>query len=501
MKNNIIKLGMIASLALVGGTVTSCRDAVDIVQEGELTEDVLFTSVNNLERYLIGDVYTELEPATKIYATSVLTDEVRLGSKSGGQELEEYNGLLTASSALASTAWLDNYQLINKVNRLLKGAEQITPSASETARYNKILAEARTLRALAYLELLTLFSEDMSDENALGVIIVEGVPTISTKLPRNTNKEVYAVIEKDLEFAGKYLSRTDSYKRVTLNLVDAITARLNLYRGKYAEAKIAAESLLDNSNLVLTKATAPNTGVGTDIWNENFYAETSSDDYRNIWTDKLQGEVIFSVSRTERGSGVALSSYYNTNTSDISGSPKWSMGKNLFTILDKTKGDIRRYAYVDPTSILTGNEEEYIIDKYPGKGTAATRNDIKLFRLSEVYFILAEVAVWENNLLKAKEYIQKVREARNYEGSAETPTYNSKEEAYADILKERRVELAFEGHRLIDMKRLASLAGVKMDRTEKEEEKRIIPTYKYTLPIPLVEIAGNPGIQQNSEYR
>ncbi|RTZ49596.1 RagB/SusD family nutrient uptake outer membrane protein [Chryseobacterium arthrosphaerae] len=37
--------------------------------------------------------------------------------------------------------------------------------------------------------------------------------------------------------------------------------------------------------------------------------------------------------------------------------------------------------------------------------------------------------------------------------------------AYADILKERRVELALEGHRYLDLKRLAVAANVSMDRT------------------------------------
>ena len=193
------------------------------------------------------------------------------------------------------------------------------------------------------------------------------------------------------------------------------------------------------------------------------------------------------------------------------------MGRNLFNILDGTTGDIRRYAYIDPTSTINTNyqtaynnndytTDQIIIDKYPGKGSASTKNDVKMFRLSEMYFILAECAVNDNDLVSARNYIHQVRQARNYSGSATTPVYASQQEAWADILKERRVELAFEGHRYIDLKRLAAKAGVTMDRNRTDDRPGIAVTnlpngdYRYTLPIPLAEIAGNPNIQQNPGY-
>jgi len=129
-----------------------------------------------------------------------------------------------------------------------------------------------------------------------------------------------------------------------------------------------------------------------------------------------------------------------------------------------------------------------------------------MFRLSEMYFILAECAVNDNDLVSARNYIHQVRQARNYSGSATTPVYASQQEAWADILKERRVELAFEGHRYIDLKRLAAKAGVTMDRNRTDDRPGIAVTnlpngdYRYTLPIPLAEIAGNPNIQQNPGY-
>lgn len=121
-----------------------------------------------------------------------------------------------------------------------------------------------------------------------------------------------------------------------------------------------------------------------------------------------------------------------------------------------------------------------------------------------MYFILAEAEAAAGNLTVAHDLIQKVREARNYLGAATTPTYTNAQTAYADILKERRIELALEGHRYLDLKRLATAAGVTMDRHATDDTVPVtnLPnnSYKYTLPIPINEIAGNPNIQQNPGY-
>ena len=520
MKKNIIKIGLLSILGF-GAVVSmnSCRDAVDIVQDGELNSDAFFTTVDNLQGYLVGSVYNNVENAQAVYFTSLITDEVKPAAGSGGQGYETHRFYIDPSRSIVSDIWLQNNLLINRATRLIEGAKKVTPSSSEQATYNNIVAEAKVLRALGYLQLLTYFSPDMANDNALGTMIISTVPGISTKLPRSTNGAVYAVIEEDLTFAENHLTKQSDRYYVSKNLVNAIKARLYLYRGKYAEAKQYAQAVLSSSGLSLTAATPiPSGTVGSTAWNADFYKDASISPYRQIWSDNSQGEVIFALSRpVSGGSYVQLPSYYNTNKSEIAGSPLWVMGRNLFNILDGTTGDIRRYAYIDPTSTINPNyqtaynnkdytTDQIVIDKYPGKGSASTKNDVKMFRLSEMYFILAECAVNDSDLVSAGNYIQQVRQARNYLGAATTPTYANQQAAWADILKERRVELAFEGHRYIDLKRLAVKAGVTMDRNNTDDRPGItvenLPNghYKYTLPIPLSEIAGNPNIQQNHGY-
>ncbi|MDF2934341.1 MAG: RagB/SusD family nutrient uptake outer membrane protein [Chryseobacterium sp.] len=532
MKRIIKTAFFLATFVSVGFSLSSCQDAIEIEQPGQLDDDAIFSNVANLNSFLLGSVYSSMETGNDIYFTAVFTDEVKPGNGSGGQEFQLHRHFLDASDGVPGGIWSNHYRLINRVNRLIAGAALFTPAASEQTQYNNIIAQARALRAYAYVQLLAYYSPDMKNSGALGVIITDGIPETDAKLPRSTNQAVFDVINADLDFARNTLSYSNVAAArfyVDKGFVNALSARFNLYRGNNVLAKQYAQDVISNSGLTLTPATPISSGSAIftnptppstvpvhqqiPAWNSAFYAVASSfNPYRNLWNDSSRGEIIFSLNRLATGVGAGVGTYWNTNTSTVSGVPMWFLGRNLFNLVNTT-GDIRRYTYIDPSSIVDANyatssspitSDRLVIDKYPGKTSAPTRNDLKLFRLSEMYFILAEAEVANNNLSGAQAAIQAVRVARNYNGTATTPTYGNAQTAYADILKERRIELGLEGHRYIDLKRMAVQAGVTMDRNPTDD---IIPvtnlangSYKYTLPIPFTEISANPNIQQNPGY-
>lgn len=505
MKKNIIKIVALSVLSLgTISTLNSCRDAIHIEQDGEVNGDVFFSSVDNLQKFLQGSVYKSLDSRAGINATSIISDEVKIGGNNGGGNVNEFRHIIDVSNDFSYSIWLSNYETINNATRLIEGAKKFTPTSSELEAYNKAIAEARAIRALAYLQLQTYFSEDMTNDAALGVMLVKDVPTTSTQLPRSTNAEIYAEINADLDFAEDHLPQSNRYY-ASKDLVNAIRARLSLYRGNFPDAKRYAKAVVgvDGSRVPLTPATPVPAGTpGDAAWNTDFYKDASTSPYRKMLSDNIQGEVIFALARPITGAFTNIGSIYNTNNSTITGSPLWEMGLNLYDILDNTSGDIRKYAYIDPTSI----SGRYIIDKHPGKGTQPLRNDIKLFRAAEMYLIIAEAEAEAGNHEEAADWVKKVRNARNYLGPVDLPSYGSKQDALKDILKERRMELAFEGHRLIDLKRLAARAGVTMDRNIGDDHSgqalRNLPngSHLYTLPIPSAEIAGNKNIKQNNGY-
>jgi len=515
----------------------SCDDALDIVQDGELNDERLFTNVANMQLFL-NETYDRVSIQNDILLSSLLTDEVGLGSAGFSNDTQRF--FIFSTNGFAANIWNQHYQAINYANRLIRGAANVNPTTpADIAAYNNILAQARTIRAFSHLQLLTYFSPDMSNDNALGVMKLDFVPTVQQTIPRSTNGEIYALIESDLLFAQNNLTTattgTDSWKYFNINSVNAMRARMYLYRKnyvlaeQYADAVIAAAPALatctftNSGNIPQTSNVIPpyTAGQVTALTSMEGTAATAANAplYRRMWTDQVQGEMIFSLGRLNNNSN--FGSQYNTNQSNLSGGPLYDMGRTLYDLYATSLGggaeDFRRWSFVDRTATIsatpataTKNGEVIVIDKYPGKTGAAGSNDLKVFRTSEMYFIKAECRVRANDLSGAATLIQQVRQARNYiaAGVVPTPVYGTNTAALADILLERRKELAFEGHRYIDLKRLGTDAGVtSTDRYPQDSVNAsatnpsniTVTDYRFTLPIPQSEINVNP-LTQNTGY-
>ena len=162
---------------------------------------------------------------------------------------------------------------------------------------------------------------------------------------------------------------------------------------------------------------------------------------------------------------------------------------------------------------LFRNEDILLVYKYPGSEDSPLMNDLKIFRSSEMLLILAEAAADAGNFNGATNttaaYIKQLRDAR-FGSDQPLPSYANATEAFAAILDERRVELAFEAHRWHDIKRLGVRAnqGVLRDPLDcnilgVNGACSLPPTdHRFTLPIPQAELIANPEIrdQQNPGY-
>ncbi|WP_164974921.1 RagB/SusD family nutrient uptake outer membrane protein [Flavobacterium stagni] len=537
-------------LMSVFASFTACNDATDIVQKGELNDKALFTSVGNMQLFL-NETYDRFNVETDFMTASLLTDEVAIGSGLTVNDTQRF--FVVSTNGYASSMWNTHYNLINYCNRLIRGAALFTPPAADQAAYNSIIAQARALRAFAHFELMVYFSPDLSNPNALGVMLLDKVPTIEEDTPRATNAALYSLIDSDLDYAEANLieASTNSYKFVNFDFINAFRARMFLYRKDYVKALQYANAVINTSGVSLAQSTftlpanypatsnvLPPVGTGTGsttintspstapaqavqraLYQIDQWTSTAAPTYRKMWVDAEQGESLMSLDRPNNKNN--FSSQYNTNGSYLTGGPLFDMGRNLFDLYTQPLGggaeDFRRWSFVDRSSTIavdpstaTRTGEVIVIDKYPGKTGGHTSNDIKLFRLSEMYFIKAECLVRNGDLAGAASLIQQVRQARNYIIGAvvPTPTYASAQAAFADILLERRKELAFEGHRYIDLKRLGAEAGVtSTDRYSQDGVNSsatsplniTITDYRFTMPIPQAEINVN-NMPQNDGY-
>jgi len=115
IKNIFLAIG---SLLLV----SSCSDALDIVQPGEIYREDAFKTVSDLRKYLDGDIYSRVNNTEEIGFTTVFTDEVGIGPSNGGQDKELHRYQLNANSDEPTALWSNHYNVINRVNRLLEFA-------------------------------------------------------------------------------------------------------------------------------------------------------------------------------------------------------------------------------------------------------------------------------------------------------------------------------------------------------------------------------------------
>ena len=479
-------------------SIVSCNDAIEIEQPGRLGAENAFQSVSDLRAGLLG-AYNFLDTTGEIGLTAAMTDESHRGKDNGGQNNDEQNFNINSSNAYVSRIWGSNYGAIGMANRVIQAAPSID-STEDQDEYDNVLGQAHAIRAFAHFQILTFFSPDYTDDSALaGLLVTSPAVDIFEPRPRSTNGEFYTAINADLDMASSLINASEGVTFMGADFVTALRARMAAYRGQYSVADGYAESLLAN------------------------YSIATQEEYTAMFEDSDFTEVIFSLERsigdsydgqgTEGGGWVG--SLFAFIDATASGGPFMEMSRAVFNILDGTD-DVRlsrnlniAESTIDPTYETNDNylnDDMLLVFKYPG-GTQPLLNDLKVFRASEMLLIRAEAAADAGDLPGAAILLNQLRDARY--GSAQSEySFNTQEEAFKGILDERRLELLFEGHRWVDLKRLGSRAELeegKIDRDAKECENLADCTlpktdYRFTLPIPLSETTANSGVDQNDGY-
>jgi hypothetical protein len=291
---------------------------------------------------------------------------------------------------------------------------------------------------------------------------------------------------------------------VSKDFVTALRARIATFRGNYPEAATLAQQLVTKYPLA-TRA-----------------------EYEGIFNDVDNTEIIFKLERTLNDNydgqgatgGISAGGWAGARfafvDATLDGSPYFEMGRSLFNLLDPA--DIRYDVNVAPTSVIDPNyltsadpseSDKLVIQKYPGSGGQPLMNDLKVFRSSEMLLILAEAradAGTFNGTSSTASLIKQLRDARFGTPQA-LPVYANQTEAFAAVLNERRIELAFEGFRYKDLKRLGERAnqGVLKDAVDCAFNGACslsASDFRFTMPLPIVEFNANPGLreQQNPGY-
>lgn len=481
---NIFKVVLLSGVF----SITSCsNDLLTPFAPGTLEESVAIQNSSDLNRLMMtAYAYT---PSSEIQFSSAFTDEVRKGNSNTGTGVNgELAFFVNASSSAPASIWNSHYGKLAYINRVIKFADLIVPSSANDLKVIQDLkAQALTMRAYSHIQLISFFSMNPKDRNALGVMHSNAVFPTTTQLGRATNGEIYDQIDKDLNdavslFTTSGVPFTASY--ANKNFALAMKARAYALQGDYVNALVFADKVIAESGVSL--ATASN-------YKAVFHTDNNS----------LTTEVLFKLERTAVDSKIGQ--LWSSNNSTVTGTAYYEIGTSLLSIIPTT--DIRYSTILRDPSGLTLNPTIYPVGKHPGYSVSfPLLNDVKLSRISEMYFIKAEALVSQNDLSGAAAVIKTILDKR-FATAQTLPVYADATAAWKDILKQRRIEFAFEGYRYIDLKRLGQLAneGVLRDANDFSFNGQVsLPTtdYRFTLPIPVSETNANKVIrnQQNNDY-
>ncbi|MET7001618.1 RagB/SusD family nutrient uptake outer membrane protein [Chitinophaga defluvii] len=341
----------------------------------------------------------------------------------------------TATQTNSRYFWYISYKIINDVNTVIESAEKM-PNPDESIK--QLIGECYFLRAFCHFNLVRLFARPYTqDPNANGIILRTSSSDPAQKA-RSSVKEVYASVI------------SDALKGAEL---------MNQARGVQFASKEASWALL--SRAYLYKEVNDSTGYYADkvINSGRFTLETASS-FPTLFANALAGKetifcVAFSAADDYGKAGSIASMLYSDGNS---GWGEEYASQSLRDTMSANKEDVR-WSYIVPLKDGDGNMQKkngieiYYISKFSFQGGSPTLSSPIMFRLAEMYLNKAEALAKAGNTADALDNVDMIRKNRGLQNAL----YNKKlpvgKTALDIVLKERRIELAFEGHRNFDVYR------------------------------------------------
>lgn len=458
-------------IAVLMMLMSSCDSLLDIKPTDQIDGEDLFSSVDRLEKGVLG-VYADWYPEHTIRIASLMTDECRLGLQNSGVDAlgqNVFRWTYTSSDDEILAPWQNSYQVIGRVNYILKGMNKVPiRDDEEKERIAGIEGELLGIRAFMHFELYRMYSySGVYDAQSLAIpYIVE--PNIDKQPSRPTVENFFDLLWKDLQKAEN-LQQHNSVSRLGLNGLNALHARISLYTGRYDDAELYASKVIEKMKL------------------------SSAQDFALMWKDKSEAEVIFKLQRNNMSTIRPGDIFYNINSDKILFTPS----SKLTSAYDK-EHDIRYLSWfkIDEEEADEDSRGDLVI-KYEGDKDAQNRNDVKIFRVGEMYLIRAEARLNQGDNGGAASDLHTLRMARISGYKAEI--FRNKKELSESISEERFKELPYEGHRFFDLRRRHEAIHREVSDVDPKLSTLLVTDLHYNIPIPQSEVMANPNIRPNNK--
>ncbi|HEX2191151.1 MAG TPA: RagB/SusD family nutrient uptake outer membrane protein [Longimicrobiaceae bacterium] len=403
------------------------------------------------------DYYGRNFPMLVEYPGEALTSRYGATHDRGG--IDALN--ITTEHAYLATSWKCAYSAIASANAVVVNVPGIT--AMDPAFRDRVVAEARFLRATHYFNLVRLFGDVP--------LRLEPVTTLENlAMPRSPAADVYAAVISDLEFAVEKLPASyagvagENTGRATSGAARTLLGKVYLqHAAVHGGGAASYQKAIEQLRQVVASGRyqlLPDFGRVFALDNE------------------MNAEVIFAVQNT-RVSGLGgrlgqhvapINSFLNgVNAGGISFYPEWPFYRD-WSDQDERKSGTFSTRYVHPTHGLitwsrpgmttaqlnnfgTPGGGPYITKYLDPEGVtgAGDENDYILLRYADALLMLAE-AINEASGPTGEAYAA-VNAVRDRAGLADLPEGLSQEQFRNAVQLERRHELVLEFHTYFDMQR------------------------------------------------
>ena len=432
--------------------LSSCADQLDVKPFNTIDSGTATSTSKDIEALIVG-AYTFLGDGDVLGGNmqrdaELIGDDGELfwdGTFTDPAEIWDNNMLIT--NGQAEVTWLDCYRVINICNTVLANLSVVT--ADKVAR---IEGEAKFIRGAMYFELVKVYARTWTDPSGTpatnpGVPIVL-LPSTTALVDRSTVAEVYTQVISDLLDAKTLLPARNSFF-ATRYSASGMLSRVYMMQNNYANAALEANIVIGSGQFGLLSDYADNFNNSANVFSS-----------RNN-NDNATTEDVFAIQVTSQSGINNMNTFFSTNG----------------------RGDI----YIEPAhfALYTGGDDRLNLF-YDGERTGKWENqfgNVNIIRLAEMYLTRAEANL-EAGSTVGDTPLNDINTIRNRVGLADLGSVT-----ITDILNERHLELAFEGHQIHDLKRTGRPVGALAFNAP-----------KLIFPIPNREIIINPDMAQNESY-
>lgn len=480
----VIMFSLLASLI-------SCSDFLEIEPESQSVavgntsaDSVYFHSANEVEAALAaayGDFKNEYYQLDYFVNGDAQSDDAYAGGDNPANfQIDDYN--IDATNSNVSRDWRYLYATIGKTNTIINNLDSTIPGLTEE-RKKQIIGEASFIRAFMYFQAVQLWGDvplQLTEVKSISAAELDKIYSIIFPA-RSTQEEVYNQIIKDFETALANVNVTAIHKGIaTKGAVNAMLAKVYATRPNKDWNKVLSHC---NDVIAGGYSLLPNYD---DLWNNS--AENTAE---SIF------EINYNGGASDGNWGVKIFRGLDWK--------KFNLPSNDLVKAFDAEGDLVRknasVTFLDVSgkwSDAHWPQTKYpFINKYRKFDEGSNQNYI-FIRLADILLLKAEALNENGDIPGALQLVNQIRKRAKLADA----TAVGKEEMKALIAKERRLELAFEGHRWYDLKRTGKAIDVMNNAVGPNGEKLgyNLTNERLLWPIPQSELDKNTKLSQNPGY-